>query len=568
MKRTTAHVYILTVTSLLLVTSSALGQVVCASNQASATRKTSAAGPLKRSLPTAFTGSWSTGLTTVSIDNIQGQTLRELMRASIGGTSARIGLSNLYGTGPVTFTDVHMARSSGFNQLSTVAGTDHQVTFGGASTVTLQAGCEVESDGIQMTIAPLAEYAVSMFFQDAAGTSVTSGLSDPTDGTPRTDTFVLAGDVSSDQNPTSALVGPLGAYYFLSNLQVQNTAAAGTVVAIGASITQGRHTTGEAPNRWTDLLSQRINSAGLVMGVENMGIAGNNMLTNELAFNSGDSLLDRFSHDVLQQANVKAVIISDDPINDLLSDTITPELSTQLIDAYQTLISQAHAANIKVICSTLTPFGSDTTNTNTPSAQQPREQINTFLTSPTSGCDALFDQAKAEQNPDNVIDLLPAFNTFPNPDGDNPPDGLHPNDSGHQAIANAFNLGNFTATGVPPITAPTTPGELPPGQGLLPGQSLLSQDGRFTLTLNENGSLTLFEGTVVLWSQGAVGNTPSELIFQGDGNLVEYGPTGKILWQSGSTGAQGTVFVEQNDGNLVIYNAVGMPIFGSDTCCH
>jgi hypothetical protein len=107
-----------------------------------------------------------------------------------------------------------------------------------------------------------------------------------------------------------------------------------------------------------------------------------------------------------------------------------------------------------------------------------------------------------------------------------------------------------------------------PGQGLLPGRSLLSRDGRFTLTLETTGAVKLFMGNSVLWSEGAQNATPAELIFQGDGNLVEYSSTGAVLWQSGSTGAQGSTLFLQNDGNLVIYSLTGTPIFASNTCCH
>jgi lysophospholipase L1-like esterase len=558
------------VASAALAPSLAMGQVTCSSTTQSQAAKlalaTEAAPKAATSAP--FVGTWSSAITTVSIDDIEGQTLRELVESSVGGTSARIKLSNLYGNSSITFAAVHFAKSTGFDQLTTVAGTDHQLTFAGASSVTLKPGCEVVSDAAAMTVTPLTEYAVSMFFSSApASGGVTSGLSDPRDGTNVSDTFIFAGDVSAETNPAASLVGPLSAYYFLTGVDVQSTTAAGTVVAIGASITQGRHTTGEAPNRWTDLLAQRLNQAGINVGVENMGIAGNNMLTNQLANNSGDSMLDRFSHDVLEQSSVKAVIISDDAINDLASNTVTPTLGTQLIDAYQTLISQAHASKLAVICSTLTPYGAFQVATGGTDEEPVREQINTFLTGSGSGCDAIFDQAKAVQDPSDVVDLLPAFNQFPDP-ASNPPDGLHPNDAGHKAIASAFNLGIFTSTGVPPITPSTTPGELLPGQGLTPGHSLVSQDGRFTLTLETNGSLNLFMGKTVLWTQPATSTPPTGLIFQGDGNLVEYGSKGTVLWQSNSTGAQGDVFFAQNDGNMVIYNQSGQPIFASNTCCH
>lgn len=53
------------------------------------------------------------------------------------------------------------------------------------------------------------------------------------------------------------------------------------------------------------------------------------------------------------------------------------------------------------------------------------------------------------------------------------------------------------------------------------------------------------------------------LRYQGDANLVLYGPDGP-LWATGTTGAPG-YFELQHDGNAVIYDAAGTPIWASDT---
>ncbi len=383
-------------------------------------------------------------MTTVNYNDIQNLTLRQPIRSTIGGTAARIKISNLYGTQAVTFADVHLARSTGFNQPTTVAGTDVQLTFGGASSITLQPGCDALSDVKAVTIQPLTDYLVSIFTNASNPGGLTSGLDDSFDGTDAVNSFIYVGDVSSQTNPANSLLGSLSRRFFLTNLDVHNSSATGMVVAIGASITQGRLTNGQAHNRWTDLLAQRMNQAGISMGVGNMGISGNNLITNQLANNSGDSMLDRFSHDVLQQANAKFVIISDDALNDLASNSVTPQLAPTLISAYQTLISQAHAKNIKVICSTLTPDGGFQAQAGETDTEPLREQINTFLTGMSSGCDAIFDQAKTVQDPTDIINILPAFNTFQA----NPSDGLHPNTLGHQQIANAFNLRLFEKTGI------------------------------------------------------------------------------------------------------------------------
>lgn len=46
-------------------------------------------------------------------------------------------------------------------------------------------------------------------------------------------------------------------------------------------------------------------------------------------------------------------------------------------------------------------------------------------------------------------------------------------------------------------------------------------------------------------------------VFQGDGNLVVYGPGGVVYWASGTSGHPSSVFIEQADGNDVIEQVDG-----------
>jgi hypothetical protein len=90
------------------------------------------------------------------------------------------------------------------------------------------------------------------------------------------------------------------------------------------------------------------------------------------------------------------------------------------------------------------------------------------------------------------------------------------------------------------------------------------------LNLQTDGRVFVRQAGTVLWSTDAAGAPPSELIFQADGNLVEYDTSGKILWQSNSAGLLGDLLILQNDGNLVIYDgsSPNEPIWAANTCCH
>lgn len=59
----------------------------------------------------------------------------------------------------------------------------------------------------------------------------------------------------------------------------------------------------------------------------------------------------------------------------------------------------------------------------------------------------------------------------------------------------------------------------------------------------------------------------TRLIFQGDGNLVEYRYDGRVCWASGTNGRGGIRAIYQNDGNFVIYASVddSRPVWASNT---
>lgn len=60
------------------------------------------------------------------------QTVRQIIRTSIGGSSVRIRLSNLFGTVPVMIGPVHVAKYASGSAIQ--PGTDHAATFGGKPT--------------------------------------------------------------------------------------------------------------------------------------------------------------------------------------------------------------------------------------------------------------------------------------------------------------------------------------------------------------------------------------------------------------------------------------------------
>ncbi|SIT47047.1 Lipolytic protein G-D-S-L family (fragment) [Paraburkholderia ribeironis] len=331
----------------------------------------------------------------------------------------RVQLSNLYGSAPVVIGNVYVAlRDRG---PTTVASSTRTLTFGSQPSVTLPAGASITSDPVPFDVPPLADIAVSLYLPGQIPPQSTGH-----DGSLQ-DVYVAPGNLGADPSFTGFTTNPAGqAYYFLTNVDVQNAQATGAVVAFGASITEGSASSSNANRRWTNDLAVRLFNAGMSVGVLNEGISGNNFLTD----GGGQAGLNRFNRDALAQPGVKWTIVSDDAVNNL--NTPAPASAQDLIAAYQQLIARAHLVHVKVICSTLTPFRG--TPFWTPAIEAAREEINAFVLSPSSGCDAVLDQARAASDPADPASFLPAFNS-----GDN----LHPNDAGMQAIADALDLNSL-----------------------------------------------------------------------------------------------------------------------------
>lgn len=90
------------------------------------------------------------------------------------------------------------------------------------------------------------------------------------------------------------------------------------------------------------------------------------------------------------------------------------------------------------------------------------------------------------------------------------------------------------------------------GQRLEKNQSLTSQNGVYTLILQEDGNLVIYTNGRAIWSSGTAGRAVSYAIMQNDGNFVIYGYPSAV-WDTDTVGTRNPVLIMQNDGNLVLY---------------
>lgn len=359
---------------------------------------------------------------------VTNQTIRMVVHLTAGGTDVRVRLSNIYGTEPLPIgaVDVAVQQSGG----DAVPGTHHTATFGGSATTTVPAGDEIATDPIPLSVTPEENLLVSVYYPGGGGASSWHWLASDTTYYSASGDF--AGDDTTANYPASD-----NSWYYVDGVDVDSPTSTGTLVAFGDSITDGAYSTVGANERWPNFLAQRLEaqSGGPVYGVVDAGIGGNRLLT-DTGDEYGTSALNRFQHDALDEPGVKAVILLEG-INDIganLGPNGGALTAQDLINGYQTLIAQAHAAGVKIYGATILPYGG--ASTYTAAGETIRETVNNWIL--TSGAfDGTVDFASAVADPANPDQLNPAYDSG---------DHLHPNDAGYQAMADAIDLAEITGS--------------------------------------------------------------------------------------------------------------------------
>jgi hypothetical protein len=117
---------------------------------------------------------------------------------------------------------------------------------------------------------------------------------------------------------------------------------------------------------------------------------------------------------------------------------------------------------------------------------------------------------------------------------------------------------------VPLPPPPAGPGVLRPGDRIRVDVPLVSQDGRFRLLYQQDGNLVLYGPTGPRWASNTRGSSVGSCDLQGDGNFVLYDAAVRPRWATGTNGKPGAWLLLQNDGNLVLYRA-GVPIWATGT---
>lgn len=344
------------------------------------------------------------------------QTVRMIVKSSVGGRRVRVHFSNAFGAMPLTIDSAHIALRD--KDSSITAGSDHILTFNGLKGCTVPTGAEMISDAADLNVPKLADLVISVHVPSDTGTASVHSMGLHT-------AYIVDGDETGATeltNPTTAQ-----SWYWLSAVDVDAPANAGTIVAFGDSITDGATSTPDTDRSWPSVLAQRLqsNPATANLGIVNEGISGNRVLGD----GAGVSALARFDRDVLSQSGVKWLMILES-INDInggaRQGTVTADA---LILGLKQMVEKAHTHGIKVAGCTLTPYGNITDQ-----GEEMRLAVNKWIRTP-GNFDAVVDFDAVIRDPQDPKQFKQGYNNT---------DKLHPNDTGYKAMADAVDLKMFT----------------------------------------------------------------------------------------------------------------------------
>lgn len=376
-----------------------------------------------------WVGTWSAspaaagaGSSAVGFTN---QSVRMIVRTSVGGEAVRIRLSATFGDRNlnVGHATVALPETSTPELTDVKASTIRDLSFNGGPSVVIPKGAQVLSDPLTFAVAPLQDLVVTLFFPVATGPSTWHF-------TARAESFVADGDQAGTAAGTAFGIVRTS-WYFLSAVEVLNRRLPRSIVVLGDSITDGTASTLNGNKRWTDRLAERlVNERPIALrdfGVLNQGLIGNRLTRDgaELNFPElGVNALARLHRDVFSQSGVRTVVVMLG-INDIQA---SGDPAATIIDALRQIVLQTQQQDIEIVLATITPF--EGFRNWTPEKETTRQAVNAYIRS-ANNLDGLFDFDALLRDPAAPTKLRAEWDSG---------DHLHPNDAGYKAMADAVPL--------------------------------------------------------------------------------------------------------------------------------
>ena len=361
---------------------------------------------------------WATALQVVEPHNIPpepglaGNSLRQIVQISIGGKDLQLRLSNIYTDTQTEILGVEIARaktmgaSPEIDERSSV-----ELTFDGQRAITMLPGTDVVSDPVPFKTRDRENLAITIHY-GRIGTAKMTGHPGS-----RTTSYIAAGNTTDFSAPAAKT----DHWYTISAIDVKpRRKNAAAVCVLGDSITDGRGTTTNGQDRWTDQLSRSLlkDHRTRHLAVLNFGLGGNCVLHGGL----GPTAMTRYRHDLLQMCGVKYIILFEGT-NDLggSPDAI---MTARGIQAAWTEIAQvAHGRGIKIFGATVTPVKGNGYYSD--DHEKGRQALNDWIRS-SGTFDGVIDFDRMVADPQDPLRLDPAY-LYEN-------DWLHLNASGYAVM--------------------------------------------------------------------------------------------------------------------------------------
>lgn len=365
-----------------------------------------------------WVGSWScapyeSGSNTPPSPYLANNSLRQIVRVSIGGDTLRLKFSNKTCGSSLTMNAVTVAISTGGSNID--VSTIKQLKFNGNLSATINPYGSLTSDPLAFNLAPNSRVAITIHYGQASSSADATSHAGS-----RTDSYILVGDGTTSPDFAGSVVTPR--WYTINTIDVKAAQTAGCVAVLGNSITDGYGITGGTQNRWTDMFSQKLlnNPKTEDVGVLNLGIGATNA-----AGGGATTGASRFKKDILAQSGLRWVIIfygTNDINGGASAATIT--------GAFQKMINDAHALNLKVYGATITPFNGS--GYYSVAHEAVRNEVNTWIKTP-GHYDGYLDFDKVIQDPANTIKMLDIYAN----------DYLHPNILGYKTLGESIDTTLF-----------------------------------------------------------------------------------------------------------------------------